>query len=135
MPDVVNTYLQWKYAPAPGPAPSERSTSPSNASSPTPDTDIIIDINAIDIYTSQTRLHVRRADTSLSPCIDLARHGYIGNSPVNPSCGVSIKTLELYRRLRMRKPSFSAEAFAKVICDLHSVSLTCILSYLALTMM
>lgn len=126
MPSLVAVYLQWKYPPAPCTAPSERNTSPSGTSSPTPDeaTGIILDINVIDIYASQqTKLRVHRADTSISPSVDLARHGYIGNSPVNPSYAISIKTLELYRRLRMRKASFSAEAYAKVICDLHSVSL------------
>lgn len=125
MPSVVAAYLQWKY-PVPCTTPPQRSTSPLGTRSPTPDENagIILDICAINIYQlGQTRLRVQLADTSVSPSVDLAQHGYICNSPVSPSFAVSVKTLELYRRLRMRKPSFSAEAFAKVICDLHSVSL------------
>lgn len=134
MPDLVAAYLQWKYPP-PCTTPSERTSSPSNTTCSTPDTDITVDVNVIDIYApQQTRLHVQRADDSISPSVDLALHGCIGNSPVNPSYAVSIKTLELYRRLRMRKPSFSAEAFAKVICDIHSVCPVCIrLLYVTLT--
>lgn len=48
--------------------------------------------------------------------------GYLGNVPLNPSIAVSFKTLEMYRRIQLRKPSFSVEAFAKVTCDLYSVS-------------
>ena len=46
-----------------------------------------------------------------------------GNKPLNPSLAISIRMLELYRRLRLQKPSFSVEVFAKVVCDLYSVSL------------
>lgn len=125
MPSLIAVYLQWKYPPTPSSTPPERNTSTSGTSSPAPDeeTGILLDINVIDIYTSQqTRLRVQRASTSISPAVDLMQHGYVSNSPVNPSYAISIKTLELYRRLRLRKASFSAEAYTKVICDLHSVS-------------
>ncbi|KAH7904203.1 hypothetical protein BJ138DRAFT_1239965, partial [Hygrophoropsis aurantiaca] len=38
-----------------------------------------------------------------------------------PSLAFSLPTLELYRRIRLRKPSFSVEAFAKVLCDLYGI--------------
>lgn len=47
--------------------------------------------------------------------------GYLGTTPQTPSIAISITTLELYRRLRLRKPSLSVEAFSKVICDLYEV--------------
>lgn len=45
----------------------------------------------------------------------------MGNGPINPSIAISLKTLDLYRIIRQRKPSFSFEAFAKVLCDLYTV--------------
>ncbi|KAG1781307.1 hypothetical protein EV702DRAFT_1177559 [Suillus placidus] len=44
---------------------------------------------------------------------------YLGTTPQAPSIAISITTLELYHRLRLRKPSLSVEAFSKVICDLY----------------
>jgi hypothetical protein len=58
----------------------------------------------------------------------LALSGYLGNAPLNLSIGVSIKTLEMYRRIQFWKPSFIIEAFTKVICDLYSVSFYVLLS-------
>ena len=51
----------------------------------------------------------------------LVKNGYLGNTPMTPSLAISLKTLELFRRIRLRKSSFSAEAYAKVLCDLYSV--------------
>ena len=47
--------------------------------------------------------------------------GYLATSPVDPTLAISIKTLELFRRLRCRKASLSVEAYAKVLCDLYAV--------------
>ena len=49
--------------------------------------------------------------------------GYLGNKPLSPNLAISIRMLELYRKLRLRKPSFSVKAFTKVVCDLDLVSL------------
>ncbi|KAF7970293.1 hypothetical protein HWV62_24418 [Athelia sp. TMB] len=119
MPSLVAAYLEWKYPSTPCSASSEQSASPSvtRTSSPMSEEDagVNFDISVIDIHEGrQTTLRVRRPDSSISPSVDLARHGCIGNSPLNPSFAITIKTLELYRRLRMRKPSFSAEAYTKL---------------------
>ncbi|KAF9490629.1 hypothetical protein BDN71DRAFT_1511118 [Pleurotus eryngii] len=53
--------------------------------------------------------------------IALVQNGYLGASPLVPTLAISLKTLELYRHLRLRKPSFSYEAFMKVLCDLYNV--------------
>ena len=81
-----------------------------------------IEIAVVDIYTLSTSVKVSSADegTTASALADL---GFIGNAPFNPSIAVSMKTLELYRILRRRKPSFSIEAFVKVISDLYLVRL------------
>ncbi|KIY46451.1 hypothetical protein FISHEDRAFT_47269 [Fistulina hepatica ATCC 64428] len=101
-------------------------SSPSVASTPQPDEapaseqyDFQIDV--IDVYTLQTTMHVpRKADVRTVPAI--AQLGYLAVSPINPSTCFAFNTLELYRIVRMRKPSFSVEAFAKVICDLYNVA-------------
>ena len=51
----------------------------------------------------------------------LVLNGYLGTSPQSPSLAVSLKSLDLYHRIRLRKPSFSCEAFTKVVCDLYAV--------------
>ena len=78
-------------------------------------------IELVDIHTVPQETTIQCTPGSLSPCFNLAHHGYIGNAPNNPTVAVSIKTLELYRRLRRRKPGFSIEAFVKVICDIYMV--------------
>jgi hypothetical protein len=86
--------------------------------------DVAIEIAVIDIYALSTSIKISVSsggtDTTASA---LAELGFIGNVPFKPSVAVSIKTLELYRSLRRRKPSFSIEAFAKVISDLYFVGL------------
>jgi hypothetical protein len=50
----------------------------------------------------------------------LVRAGYLPPTPSKPNVAISIRTLELYHHLHLRQPSFSAQAFAKVCCDLYS---------------
>jgi hypothetical protein len=54
-----------------------------------------------------------------SAIISLAYKGYLGSSPTSPQIAISLRTLELYRRLRLRQPSFSVYAFSKVLCDYY----------------
>lgn len=77
-----------------------------------------------DLFTLAKRATVMREQTSTSPAIDMMRNGYVAKTPENPNAAITIKTLELFYRLRQRKPSFSAEALAKVICDYYSVSIS-----------
>ena len=78
-------------------------------------------INIVDVYSLGLLASIPCASDSKSPSEALVLQGFLGNMPLNPSVAVSIKTLELYRRIRLRKPSFSVEAFAKVVCDLYVV--------------
>ena len=80
-------------------------------------------MGVINIYTLEWSAHIPCGEESESPLEALALSRYLGNKPLNPSLAISIRTLELYRRLRLQKPSFSVEVFAKVVCDLYSVSL------------
>jgi hypothetical protein len=53
--------------------------------------------------------------------VTLLRHGCLASTPDSISSVVSLRTIELYRRLRLRHPQLSIQAFVKVICDLHNV--------------
>ncbi|KAI0044055.1 hypothetical protein FA95DRAFT_1497723, partial [Auriscalpium vulgare] len=50
------------------------------------------------------------------------RQGYLGPTPTEVSSVISIRTLELYRRLRLRQPRVSIQAWVRVICDLHNLT-------------
>jgi hypothetical protein len=107
---LVSGYLSWKYKlHPPVPAP-DSPTSPWDFS-----------INVIDIYTVRTTAKIRRSAEIESIAEALVLNGYLPTSPESPTLAVSLKTLELFRRIRIRKPSFSIEAFAKVLCDLYGV--------------
>jgi hypothetical protein len=77
----------------------------------------------IDIYTLSTSVKISCAEDQTTAST-LAGLGFIGNAPFRPSVAVLIKTLELYRILRRRKPSFSVEGFVKVVSDLYMVCMT-----------
>ena len=79
-------------------------------------------LEALDIYTLETSVDIPCSDKEL-PIEALVKNGYLGNSPATPSLAISFKTLELFRRIRLRKSSFSVEAFVKVVCDMYSVGL------------
>lgn len=76
---------------------------------------------AIDLFTLTESVTIDRPADSTSVAVDLMRNGWVAKTPENPGAAVSVKTLELFHRLRQRKPSFSAEALTKVICDYYKV--------------
>ena len=79
-------------------------------------------LDSINIYTLESSINVPRAEDSASPVEALVLARYLSPTPISPTIAISISTLELYRLLRLRKPSFSVEAYTKVICDLYKVS-------------
>ena len=101
----------------------------SDTPSAVPQTSITVTLSVIDIYTLTTSVTVTRPTTSTSIVSDIARQGYLAVSPSQPGRAVSFKTLELFRRLRLRKASMSIEAFAKVICDFYMVSYIILISF------
>lgn len=126
LPSLVDAILAWKYnAPLPTHAPAnDMADEPRADGDPTAESyDFSIPI--IDIYSLTTVAHIPRSATSTSAAEALVLQGYLGASPQQPQLAVSIRTLELYRRIRMRKASFSVEAFSKVLCDLYGVSQVC----------
>ncbi|KAG6893832.1 hypothetical protein C0992_008499 [Termitomyces sp. T32_za158] len=106
---MTNAYLTW------------HNESTSNVSqSAAGDSDDFGAIPAIDIYTLVDTINIHQT-TNTPTAIALVRAGYVGNSPVHPSLAVSIKTLELFRVIRLHRPSFSVEAFAKTLSYLYGV--------------
>ena len=110
-------------APAPSTDDNSPAPGPTNTDAPGPSTSNSVEITVIDIYTLSTSVKFSCAGDQTTAST-LAGLGFIGNAPFHPSVAVSVKTLELYRILRRRKPSFSVEGFVKVISDLYMVSVS-----------
>ena len=139
MTDLADAYIAWKAGASMNPSspsdtvppeiPSNMSTSlpssPSSSDAPSddqPDSSSSYDfsIATIDIHTLQRNRNICRT-SDMKTAVALMNHGLLSNVPLLPSLALSLTTLELYRRLWLRKPSFSVEAFAKVVCDLYMV--------------
>ncbi|CAA7264087.1 unnamed protein product [Cyclocybe aegerita] len=127
MDSLVEGYLQWRYGSA---TPSSTSNPGQQAATSLPpaDHDVVMQednsydflISVVDLYTLSTTLHVPRTAEMTTPEA-LALQGYIPSTPLSPTIAISIKTLELFQRIRLCKASFSVEAFSKVLCDLYGV--------------
>lgn len=76
-------------------------------------------LGVVDVYTLDTTTTIHLNGRSLPEALIYA--GYLGATPISPSMAISIRTLELYRCIRLRQPSFSFQAFSKVICDLYGI--------------
>ena len=122
LPSLVKLYMGWKYT-----STTISPVSPMTANPPHPTPDIpapsvlSFSLQALDIYTLEDSVTISYSDEDLL-IQALVKSGYLGNSPATPSLAISLQTLELFRHIRLRKPSFSVEAFTKVICDMYSVS-------------
>ncbi|KAG6884740.1 hypothetical protein C0992_005852 [Termitomyces sp. T32_za158] len=107
MEDLTDTYLAWKY-------PDAKTTNDSHFNA-----EYDYPISVVDIFTLDKRAIIHQAESTKSVSIALVQQGYLGTTPETPSLAMSLRTLELYYRIRRRKPSFSIEAFAKVLCDFY----------------
>ncbi|KAI0640725.1 hypothetical protein C8Q79DRAFT_920896 [Trametes meyenii] len=73
-------------------------------------------IAIVDMYSLARTASIQR-DATQTSVIAMAQQGYLATTPVSPTLAITFNTLEHFRLLRLRKPSFSLEAFAKVLCD------------------
>ncbi|KAJ7599684.1 hypothetical protein C8J56DRAFT_767478 [Mycena floridula] len=106
---MLAAYISWRYPTSSGPIPVQ-------------DSPYDFTINVIDLYTLNSVGSIYRAPESPSEApVALVSHGFLPATPLNPVFAVSLKTLELFRRIRLRKASFSVEAFAKIICDYYAI--------------
>lgn len=104
----------------PSPAPTrDPDEVPSATTSPAVDPMHFV-IDVLDVFTT-TRTASISSGTALSPAEALVMNGYVGATPVSPSIAIALPTLELLRRVRLYKASFSLEAFAKLVCYYYSV--------------
>ncbi|KAI0245157.1 hypothetical protein BJV78DRAFT_1078764, partial [Lactifluus subvellereus] len=53
---------------------------------------------------------------------NLLRQGCLSSSPTRVSFAISLRTLELYHRLRVRQPRLSIQAWVRSICDYHDMT-------------
>ena len=121
MEDLITAYLHWKYStPSCDPSPADDPVS-GTINSANPSEGVTFKIFTIDMFTLNHQTVITRA-ASDSNVTALGRKGFLGNSPLSPSVAISFRTLDFYRILRQCKPSFSVEGFAKVVCDMYSVS-------------
>jgi hypothetical protein len=56
------------------------------------------------------------------PNTNLLLQGCLSSAPTRVSFAISLRTLELYRRLRVRQPRLSIQAWVRTLCDYHNVS-------------
>ncbi|KAG2032281.1 hypothetical protein BDR03DRAFT_1015402 [Suillus americanus] len=116
-------YLQWAYPAvfdSEHPSPASQRTEPINPDLPsTAETSAPISLDfKIDVINTLQSTAIIRCQASVSTISEaLVLNGYVGASPLSPA--IAMLTLELYHRIWLHKPSFSAEAFAKVICNLY----------------
>ncbi|KAF9054922.1 hypothetical protein BDP27DRAFT_1242445 [Rhodocollybia butyracea] len=103
--ELVDEYICWKY-----------NSKPSTCS-PSDSWEFSIEIIDVHSLTRQTTIY-RDSETKATSA--LVRAGYLPASPESPSVAVSLRTLELFYAMRLFKPNFSVEAFAKMVCYLHS---------------
>ncbi|KAI0247563.1 hypothetical protein BJV78DRAFT_1133077, partial [Lactifluus subvellereus] len=54
--------------------------------------------------------------------VNLLQQGCLSSSPTWISFAISLRTLELYRQLRVRQPRLSIQAWVRSICDYHNMT-------------
>lgn len=122
LPSLAKLYMEWKCRPLTQPSSPITVDTPSAATPPNNPSlsDFSFNLEVLNIYTLDETVRIPCTDRE-TPIQALIKSGYLGNTPVTPTLAISLRTLELFRRIRLRKSSFSVEAFTKVICDLYSV--------------
>ncbi|KAI0676297.1 hypothetical protein C8Q78DRAFT_960152, partial [Trametes maxima] len=111
MPSIIEAYLAWRY-----PSPSAQTSSPNPLASDDNPEDI--EIAVVDIY-DLLRTKTIPAPAERSVAEALVSAGYLCSTPIKPRLAISLQTLELLRCVRLFKPSFSIEAFAKLVCHYY----------------
>ncbi|KAH9972566.1 hypothetical protein BGW80DRAFT_1119934, partial [Lactifluus volemus] len=56
------------------------------------------------------------------PNTNLLLQGCLSSAPTRVSFVISLRTLELYRRLRVRQPRLSIQAWVRTLCDYHNIT-------------
>ncbi|THU87844.1 hypothetical protein K435DRAFT_821823 [Dendrothele bispora CBS 962.96] len=106
---MTKAFVEWQYGSGPD---SSRSSHPKFS----------FDIPVIDLYTLERTAHISR-DENTEPNVALVRSGYLGNTPINPSLAISLRTLNLFHMFRLFKASLSVESFEKTLCHNYKASI------------
>ncbi|KAI0354456.1 hypothetical protein OH77DRAFT_1456513 [Trametes cingulata] len=124
IPQLVDGYLAWKHEGAPDNADIQPPSSPdvgpqcwraSSPSSVAPWT-----LLAFEFGTSSLKSFTP-VNASELPNVTLARYGYLGVAPLQPSIALSFQILEAYRQLHGACPRLSVQAFCRGLCGIHQV--------------
>ncbi|KAI0072741.1 hypothetical protein K474DRAFT_1604536 [Panus rudis PR-1116 ss-1] len=78
-------------------------------------------VEVYDLWGCARSCTIERLDSSNTPAVDFARHGYLTKTALSPSVAISFRTLELYHNIRCCKASFSAEAFGRLLCKYYKI--------------
>ncbi|OJT11359.1 hypothetical protein TRAPUB_12122 [Trametes pubescens] len=114
LPRLVSAFLRWQHTPSP--------LSSNDAGLANPDGDApSFTIDVLDFHTLARTATVPTPSDCETHAEALVLSGYLGTVPLRPSLAISLKTLELFRCIRLFKASFSVEAFAKLMCHYYSV--------------
>ena len=116
MPPLIDAFIEWWYNALENQDPQPH---------PLENTDNLYTINVYDINMSSnlkiTSYIIARSSDSISPAVNFIKHSFLVKTHMLPEVKISLKTLEFYHRIRLQKASYSAKAFAKVICDFYLV--------------
>ncbi|KAH9916348.1 hypothetical protein B0H21DRAFT_703065 [Amylocystis lapponica] len=110
IPDLADAYMAWRY-------PDETHSTAGDDNDTTYDFSIAI----FDIYTLAPMATIVRREDTKTTAEALVSNGYLGTTPISPSLAISLRSLELLRCIRLYKPSFSIEAFGKLLCHFYMV--------------
>ncbi|KAF9058384.1 hypothetical protein BDP27DRAFT_1241338, partial [Rhodocollybia butyracea] len=116
IPALTEAYIEWKYNNAD--LPQIITYSDPNVTPAVDGYDFDIDI--IDIH-NLARVAVIPRESTMEGAVALVKAGFLGATPHTPSLAISLRTLEFLYTIRLFRPSFSVEAFTKVVCSLLSI--------------
>ena len=120
---LTDAYLSWKHIEPDPPDVASRSATPPTGppTECTAEEVVPLTVTVLEVFTLQKSLTIQRPASSTSAPVGLASHGFLAKTPTFPEVAVGFRTLELFHRIRLRKPSLSVEAFTKVLCDYYEV--------------
>lgn len=107
-PSLVPIFLRWKHSGPTVDPPPPPSLPPSQP---------YFTVTMIAWHRRDDSFPVNQAEGSVHASESLVQHGLLSNSPTIPTYAFSLLTLESFRRLRLRLPRLSVQAFLKAVCD------------------
>ncbi|KAH7902929.1 hypothetical protein BJ138DRAFT_1021356, partial [Hygrophoropsis aurantiaca] len=111
LPDLTDTYLQWKHC----------GTGTHDNDDGIQANQHMFHVGAISLTSHVPCRAIPQEDDELAN-VSLLRCGLLGCSPVQPTVAIHLDCLEIYHQIRRRQSSFSIQAMTKVLCALHNVT-------------